>query len=66
MGHQKLPRQVAGRVVCAMRFRGEEDVNTWDIWVARRMMAQIWERIVCSMIVGGLGNVDLVGLEVER
>ena len=49
-----------------MRFRGDEDVNTWDIWVARRITAEIRERVVCSMIMGGLCGAGLVGWQTRR
>ena len=61
LGHQKLPRQVAGRMGFVTRFRGEEDVSAWDIWVARRMTVEFWERVVCSIILGGLCGAGLVG-----
>ena len=61
LGHQKLPRQVAGTEGRVMRFRGEDEVSAWDSWVARRMTAQTWERVVCSMISGGLCGAGFVG-----
>ena len=66
LGHQKLPRQVAGRESCVVSFRVEGDVNTWEIWVARRMAAEIWERVVCSMILARTIWCGTRGLEVER
>ena len=66
LGHQKLPRQVAGSEDCAMRDKGKDDVDAWDIWVTKRMAAEMWERDGCSMIVGGLCGAGLVDCKLRK
>ena len=40
-------------------------MSAWDVWATRRMTAKVWERVVCSMIPGGLCNADLVGWKLK-
>lgn len=52
LGHQKLPRQVAGEEDWVRRERGGD---AWDIWVKRRrrMRAGIWEKVVVGSMIWG-------------